>query len=132
ANVDALSKNGSTPLLVSAREGHTAVCDALLRAGADADDGGDKGWTPLLVSAGEGHMEVCQALLQYQANPHGFTGDGRYERSALQDSGRPSRVTRPWRSCCWITAPTPATATTKAPGRSPPTSWRSGMGTRRC
>ena len=28
ANVDALSKNGSTPLLVSAREGHTAVCEA--------------------------------------------------------------------------------------------------------
>ena len=26
ANVDALSKNGSTPLLVASREGHTPVC----------------------------------------------------------------------------------------------------------
>lgn len=32
ANVDALSKNGSTPLLVASREGHTPVC---------------KVWTPL-------------------------------------------------------------------------------------
>ncbi|CAE8690705.1 unnamed protein product, partial [Polarella glacialis] len=86
ANVDALSKNGSTPLLVAAREGHTIICDGLLRYTADADDGGDKGWTPLSVSAGEGHLEVCQTLLKYHASVHGFSGDGRYERSALQEA----------------------------------------------
>ncbi|CAE8738887.1 unnamed protein product [Polarella glacialis] len=86
ANVDALSKNGSTPLLVAAREGHTIVCEALLRYTADADDGGDKGWTPLSVSAREGPLEVCQTLLKYNASVHGLSGDGRYERSALQEA----------------------------------------------
>ena len=71
ANVDALSKNGSTPLLVASREGHTRVCKALLKHGADADDGGDKGWTPLSVAAGEGHVEVCEILLKYNANVSG-------------------------------------------------------------
>ncbi|CAE7429296.1 ANK1 [Symbiodinium natans] len=86
ANVDALSKNGSTPLLVAAREGHTLICDSLLKHGADADDGGDKGWTPLSVAAGEGHAEVCSTLLKYSANVQGFSFDGRYERSALQEA----------------------------------------------
>ncbi|CAE7396152.1 ANKRD50 [Symbiodinium natans] len=86
ANVDALSKNGSTPLLVAGREGHNAICESLLKHNADADDGGDKGWTPLSVAAGEGHVEVCETLLKYNANVHGFSGDGRYERSALQEA----------------------------------------------
>ena len=30
--VDALSKNGSTPLLVASREGHTPICESLLLA----------------------------------------------------------------------------------------------------
>jgi len=86
ANVDALSKNGSTPLLVAAREGHTTVCESLLQHQAEADDGGDKGWTPLSVAAGEGHLGVCQVLLRYGAPAHGFAGDGRCERSALQEA----------------------------------------------
>merc|ERR1719442_56816 len=86
ANVDALSKNGSTSLLVAAREGNNVVVESLLRHNADADDGGDKGWTPLSVAAGEGHTEVCQMLLKYNANVHGFAGDGRNERSALQEA----------------------------------------------
>ncbi|CAK9063384.1 unnamed protein product [Durusdinium trenchii] len=44
---------------------------ALLKHGADADDGGDK---------------VCDTLLKYNANVQGFSGDGRYERSALQEA----------------------------------------------
>ena len=86
ANVDALSKNGSTPLLVAAREGHNAICESLLKHNADADDGGDKGWTPLSVAAGEGHVAVCETLLKYNANVHGFAADGRFERSALQEA----------------------------------------------
>merc|ERR1711862_1084977 len=59
---------------------------ALLRHAADPDDGGDKGWTPLSVAAGEGHVDVCRLLLQYNGNVHGFSGDGRGERSALQEA----------------------------------------------
>merc|ERR1712100_831393 len=62
------------------------VCESLLRNQADADDGGDKGWTPLLVAAGEGHLDGVQTLLNYNATVHGFLGDGRHERSALQEA----------------------------------------------
>ncbi|CAE7699832.1 ANKRD50, partial [Symbiodinium pilosum] len=93
ANVDALSKNGSTPLLVAAREGRTAICESLLKHNADADDGGDKGWTPLSVAAGEGHAEVCEILLKYNANVHGFSHDGRNERSALQEAAEQGHAT---------------------------------------
>lgn len=93
ANVDALSKNGSTPLLVASREGHTPVCKALLKHGADADDGGDKGWTPLSVASGEGHVEVCETLLKYNANVQGFSADGRFERSALQEAAEQGHAT---------------------------------------
>lgn len=92
ANVDALSKNGSTPLLVASREGHTPVCKALLKHGADADDGGDKGWTPLSVASGEGHAEVCDTLLKYNANVQGFSSDGRFERSALQEAAEQGHI----------------------------------------
>ena len=72
--------------------GHNIVCQSLCRNQADADDGGDKGWTPLLVAAGEGHLDVCQTLLNYNASVHGFLGDGRHERSALQEAAEQGHV----------------------------------------
>eukprot|EP00392_Amoebophrya_sp_AT5.2_P004649 g4657.t1 len=69
ANVDAISKNGSTPLLVAAREGNVDIVTILLANGAHPDDGGDKGWGPLYMAAGEGHIDTVQTLLHYQANP---------------------------------------------------------------
>eukprot|EP00929_Paragymnodinium_shiwhaense_P089345 TRINITY_DN4949_c0_g3_i1.p1 TRINITY_DN4949_c0_g3~~TRINITY_DN4949_c0_g3_i1.p1 ORF type:complete len:292 (+),score=99.49 TRINITY_DN4949_c0_g3_i1:80-955(+) len=92
ANVDALSRNGSTSLLVAAREGHQQVAEALCTFGADADDGGDKGWTPLSVAAGEGHVEVCLTLLKYKANVNGFAGDGKLERSSLQEAAEQGQL----------------------------------------
>ena len=52
--LDALSKNGSTPLLVASREGSIPVVKALLDFHAHPDDGGDKGWPPLFLAAAEG------------------------------------------------------------------------------
>lgn len=66
--MDALSKNGSTPLLIAAREGHPEVVRTMLRYGADPDDGGDKGVSPLLMAAAEGHLAVVRLLLSYGAN----------------------------------------------------------------
>eukprot|EP00927_Polykrikos_kofoidii_P082593 TRINITY_DN8246_c0_g1_i2.p1 TRINITY_DN8246_c0_g1~~TRINITY_DN8246_c0_g1_i2.p1 ORF type:complete len:304 (+),score=58.65 TRINITY_DN8246_c0_g1_i2:139-1050(+) len=86
ANVDALTKNGSTALLVASREGQAMLCELLIQHMADPDDGGDKGWTPLSVSAGEGHMDVCRVLLSYGASVNGLTGDGRNDRTALQEA----------------------------------------------
>jgi len=87
ANVDALSKNGSTALLVAAREGNSSVVEKLLEARAHVEDGGDKGWTPLFVAAGEAHIEVCRVLLAYKADVDG-DGDGNYEMSSLLEAKR--------------------------------------------
>merc|ERR1719218_338620 len=92
ANVDALSKNGSTALLVAAREGHNLICEALVAHAAHPDDGGDKGWTPLSVAAGEGHVDVCRTLLSFGAGVQGFAGDGVSERSALQEAAEQGHV----------------------------------------
>ena len=56
-------KEGYTPLLVAAQEGHTEVCELLLAAGSDVGERDKKGDTPLLVAAQEGHFEVCEVLL---------------------------------------------------------------------
>ena len=67
ANVDALSRNGSTPLLVAAREGHVDIVGLLLSANAHPDDGGER-WTPLFIAAGEGHKNIVELLLQFGAS----------------------------------------------------------------
>merc|ERR1712066_738595 len=69
------------------------ICEAMLRYQAHPDDGGDKGWTPLSVAAGEGHLDACQVLLKHGASVHGFSGDGRYERSALQEAAEQGHTT---------------------------------------
>lgn len=99
--MDALSQNGSTPLLIAAREGHPEVIRAMLRYGADPSDGGDKGISPLLMAAAEGHLEVVRLLLSYGANAnepaliegrtplHEAAGSGHFEvcRVLIEEGG---------------------------------------------
>jgi len=82
-NTDALSKNGSTPLLIAAREGHPAVVEMMLRYGADPNDGGDKGLTPLLLASAEGHLEIVKLLLSFKADANLALYEG---RSALHEA----------------------------------------------
>lgn len=65
--MDALSKNGSTALLVAAREGSDAMVRTMLQFGADPNDGGDHGWSPLFVAAAYGHGNVIRTLISYGA-----------------------------------------------------------------
>jgi len=51
-----------TPLLLAAKKGHRAVCEALLGAGA-------KHYTALRLAARAGHRRICEALLKAGANP---------------------------------------------------------------
>lgn len=67
-NLDALSLNGSTPLLIASREGQTSLVECMLRNGADPMDGGDKGLTPLIMAAAEGHSSIVRLLVKYGAD----------------------------------------------------------------
>jgi ankyrin repeat protein len=66
-NLDALSRNGSTPLLIACREGHAGIVETMLRYGADPNDGGDKGLTPIMIAASEGHADILRLLLEFGA-----------------------------------------------------------------
>jgi len=60
--------NATNPLSLAAREGHKAVCDALLKAGADPTAVDNTrgvrtlGWNALHHAAANGHLEVVQLL----------------------------------------------------------------------
>ena len=86
-NLDSLSKNGSTPLLIAAREGHARVAETMLRYGADPNDGGDKGLSPLLLASAEGHLEMVNLLLSFKADANLSLYEGRTALHEASDSG---------------------------------------------
>ena len=87
ANMDALSRNGSTPLLIAAREGHASVVATLLAHRADPNDGGDKGLTPLLMASAEGHLDTVRLLLLYKADATESLFEGRTPLHEAAEAG---------------------------------------------
>jgi ankyrin repeat protein len=76
--VDQSDENDRTPLYVSSREGHEAVVELLLSAGATVDKARDTGMTPLYAACFSGHLAVVRRLLAAGAGPssqsdHGIT-----------------------------------------------------------
>jgi hypothetical protein len=63
ANVNqATTDDGTTPLFISAREGHTDVVEMLVYAGADVCTARVKGATPLSVAMGGMHTAIADIL----------------------------------------------------------------------
>lgn len=76
--VDQSDDNDRTPLYISSREGHEAVVEVLLSAGAAVDKPRDTGMTPLYAASFGGHIAVVRRLLAARAEPssqsaHGIT-----------------------------------------------------------
>ena len=71
ANTRATTRIGAyTPLLLAARDGHTAVVEALVSAGADPDRANSTGTTPLMLAAASGRADAVKVLLDHGATPN--------------------------------------------------------------
>ncbi|KAL2068429.1 hypothetical protein VTL71DRAFT_16527 [Oculimacula yallundae] len=68
ANPNALSKNGSTPLLKAAKRGNLATIQLLLKWKADINLANEKGETPLYRSSNNGFEAVAEELLRKHAD----------------------------------------------------------------
>jgi ankyrin repeat protein len=56
-------KDGDTPLIIAANEGHSKVVEKLLAAGAKVNGPNVGGWTPLIYAAYYDHQQVVNLLL---------------------------------------------------------------------
>ena len=61
-------KDGSTPLCIAAANGHVAVVDLLIGAGACIEAKSTNGYTPFFWAVTCNQRQVVKALIQYGAN----------------------------------------------------------------
>lgn len=94
ADINALSTNGSTPLMMAAREGREAIAGKLLRAGADRDILNEQGENALHWAMRHNNLSIARAI-------------GGTERFAVAATRRPETWGAPVRS-----QPTPDRADT--------------------
>ena len=73
-----LAQHGITPLITAAANGHVAVAEMLIAAGADVNLKSTISWsTPLHRAAEWGQLEVVQLLLRHGADKKLKNDDGR-------------------------------------------------------
>jgi ankyrin repeat protein len=69
ANIKATTRIGAyTPIFLASQNGHAAVIEALLRAGADPKSADAGGATPLMVAAASGHIDAVKTILDHGAD----------------------------------------------------------------
>lgn len=87
AAVDHQDKDGMTPLLVAAFEGHKDVCELLLEYEADVDHCDATGRTPLWAAASMGHGSVVSLLLFWGCYVDSIDNEGRTVLSVAAAQG---------------------------------------------
>jgi ankyrin repeat protein len=74
-DIDALSKAQTSPLHKACWNGHAAVAQVLVQAGAEVDHGDQRKHTPLHWAIHKGHLDVVHVLLNAGASSGGrFVG----------------------------------------------------------
>eukprot|EP00753_Platysulcus_tardus_P013122 PLAT3624.2.p1 GENE.PLAT3624.2~~PLAT3624.2.p1 ORF type:complete len:435 (-),score=69.56 PLAT3624.2:100-1404(-) len=76
ADINAVDKNGCSPLLAASFRGHVAAVEALLSAGADVNLGDVALRSPLFNAAWRGHQTVVEALIAAAADVNLCDGPG--------------------------------------------------------
>ncbi|HKS26472.1 MAG TPA: ankyrin repeat domain-containing protein [Pyrinomonadaceae bacterium] len=75
-DVNAMSDDKCTPLMIAALGGDTEMVEALFGKGAEAGVAGRDGWTALMIATIEGHAEVVRALVEHGADVNAVNGRG--------------------------------------------------------
>ena len=94
-NKNPKAKNGSTPLHLSAQEGHLSICELILINTEEKSPLDEFGWSPLHWAAQNGHFDVFQFVCAFvkDINPKAYDGGtplhlsaqiGNYEISKIQ------------------------------------------------
>jgi TonB family protein len=87
ANVNAVSSEGWTALLLTALQGQAETATELLALGADPNATFGGGFTALMVAAARGHAEVAEALLDGGLPIDATLSDGRTALMAAAEGG---------------------------------------------
>ena len=75
ADVNMPNKEGFTPLMLVAENGHDKSIKVLIKAGADVNKLSNGSWTALMYAAQKGHDKCLEALIQARA---AVNSDNRY------------------------------------------------------
>ncbi len=75
ANVNA-EKDGWTPLMLAARNGHAEIAKLLIEANADVYAKNQNGFTPLMFAAEDGHAEIVKLLIKAKADVNAKNQNG--------------------------------------------------------
>eukprot|EP00522_Entomoneis_paludosa_P016198 CAMPEP_0172440294 /NCGR_PEP_ID=MMETSP1065-20121228/964_1 /TAXON_ID=265537 /ORGANISM="Amphiprora paludosa, Strain CCMP125" /LENGTH=892 /DNA_ID=CAMNT_0013189081 /DNA_START=48 /DNA_END=2726 /DNA_ORIENTATION=- len=70
------SEEGVTPLVAASSEGHDAVVDLLIKAGASVNVNDADGTTALMAAAARGHLPIVRALVAAGGNVNSQNADG--------------------------------------------------------
>lgn len=71
-----VNMSGWTPLIYAAFNGHTEIARILMKAGAQVNAASENGMTALMAAARGGHLATAKALLDAQADPNRKTDSG--------------------------------------------------------
>ena len=77
ANIDDVTEDGKTALMIAVEEEHLQTATMLLDNGADVNAGMDDGYTPLMQAARVMNLEMVRLLLQHGASINDVTQGGK-------------------------------------------------------